>query len=131
MDEIGRGTTPEDGTAVSFACLHHLVTINQCRTLFATHFHAVADLAEAGGLCLPNENGAVQMYCTDVAEDGQGGFIYVHKLRKGVNRQSHALKVAKLAGLPEPAIEMARRVLQEGVHERQPAVPRKTALGSA
>ncbi|KAK7431038.1 MutS protein 1 [Neonectria magnoliae] len=110
MDEIGRGTTPEDGTAVAFACLHHLATINQCRTLFATHFHGVADLAAAEGLC--NENhGPVQMYCTDVEEDGEGGFVYVHKLRKGVNRESHCLKVARLAGLPETAIGVARRVL--------------------
>lgn len=110
MDEIGRGTTPEDGTAVSFACLHHLATINQCRTLFATHFHAVADLAAAEGLCAQT-GGIVQTYCTDIQEDGNGGFVYVHKLRKGINRQSHALKVAKLAGLPEPAIDLAQRVL--------------------
>ncbi|KAL6869618.1 MutS protein 1 [Amphichorda felina] len=115
MDEIGRGTTPEDGTAVSFACLQHLVTVNQCRTLFATHFHDVADLAAAEGLCATRGGGgAVHFYCTDVEEDGQGGFIYVHKLRKGINRQSHALKVARLAGLPESAIRTARRVLERG-----------------
>jgi DNA mismatch repair ATPase MutS len=110
MDEIGRGTTPEDGTAVSFACLHHLVTINQCRTLFATHFHAVADLAATEGLC-SGKDAAVQMFCTDVEEDGAGGFFYVHRLKSGINRKSHALKVAKLAGLPEQAIAMAKRVL--------------------
>ncbi|PFH59776.1 hypothetical protein XA68_11907 [Ophiocordyceps unilateralis] len=110
MDEIGRGTTPEDGTAVSYACLHHLVTVNRCRTLFATHFHAVVDLAASEGLCDPSR-GVVQTYCTDVQEDGQGGFVYVHKLRKGVNRRSHALKVARLAGMPESAINAAHRVL--------------------
>ncbi|KAG6040856.1 hypothetical protein E4U41_006828 [Claviceps citrina] len=112
MDEIGRGTTPEDGTAVSYACLHHLVTVNQCRTLFATHFHHVADLAAADGLSdSGGQTGAVQSYCTDVQEDSEGGFVYVHKLRRGVNRQSHALKVARLAGLPERAIDTARQVL--------------------
>jgi DNA mismatch repair ATPase MutS len=111
MDEIGRGTTPEDGAAVSYACLHHLVTVNQCRTLFATHFHNVADLAASEGLCNA-DGGSVQFYCTDVEEDNQGGFVYVHKLRKGINRQSHALKVAKLAGLPERAIQTAKEVLQ-------------------
>ncbi|KAJ3496123.1 hypothetical protein NLG97_g2887 [Lecanicillium saksenae] len=111
MDEIGRGTTPEDGTAVSYACLHHLVSINQCRTLFATHFHAVADLAAADGLCDPN-NGAVQFYCTDIDEDTHGGFVYVHRLRKGINRKSHALKAAKRAGLPEQALQIAAKVLQ-------------------
>jgi len=104
MDEIGRGTTPEDGTAVAFACLYHLCQVNQCRTLFATHFHRLAELSKG----IPG----VGYYCTDVAEDKDGGFSYVHKLRKGVNRQSHALKVAKIAGLPQAAIIMAQRVLE-------------------
>ncbi|PYI06173.1 DNA mismatch repair protein Msh1, partial [Aspergillus sclerotiicarbonarius CBS 121057] len=106
MDEVGRGTTPEDGTAVGFACLHHLHYRNRCRTLFATHFHALADMT--GGF------EALGRYCTDVreseSEGGTGTFSFVHRLRKGVNRESHALKVAQLAGLPREAIEMARRV---------------------
>lgn len=122
MDEIGRGTTPDAGTAVAFAALHHLVTVNRCRALFATHFHEIADMARARGLALENggENGTVEMYCTDVEEDGRGGFSYVHKLRKGVNRDSHALKVAKIAGLPEEAIRVAQEVLGEGP---EPDVP--------
>ena len=104
MDEVGRGTTPEDGVAVGYACLHHLHYTNQCRTLFATHFHALADMTA--------EFESVGRYCTDVDEDDTGSFSYVHKLRKGVNRQSHALKVARLAGLPEAAIAVARETLQ-------------------
>ncbi|KAM0667598.1 hypothetical protein ACQRIU_003463 [Beauveria bassiana] len=111
MDEIGRGTTPEDGTAVSYACLHHLVAVNQCRTLFATHFHSIADLAAADGLCDPN-HGAVQLYCTDIEEDADGGFVYVHKLQRGINHKSHALKVARRAGMPETALRTAERVLK-------------------
>ncbi|KAL7819020.1 muts domain V domain-containing protein [Trichoderma gracile] len=111
MDEIGRGTTPEDGTAISFACLHHLATVNQCRTLFATHFHDVADMAAAQGFCDP-QSCSVRTYCTDVKEEEDGRFVYVHKLRPGVNRQSHALKVARLAGLPQHAIDVARNVLE-------------------
>lgn len=106
MDEIGRGTTPVDGTAVAFACLHHLYHVNRCRTLFATHFHGLADMAGGHGM------EAVGFYCTDVVEDEEGdGFRYVHKLREGVNKQSHALKVARLAGLPEEAITVARGIL--------------------
>jgi len=122
MDEVGRGTTPEDGTAVAFASLCHLVTVNKCRALFATHFHALAELVQESGMHvsqLADSDGseansgkaAVEMYCTDVLEDSHGGFVYVHKLRKGINRKSHALKVARLAGLPEAAIAMAREVL--------------------
>jgi DNA mismatch repair ATPase MutS len=121
MDEIGRGTTPEDGAAVAYAALHHLVRVNRCRTLFATHFHALAGLAAEQGMT-DGEDRAVEMYCTDVEEDGTGGFVYVHKLRKGVNRQSHALKVARLAGLPEKAIEVAQRVLGETVRQADGSV---------
>jgi DNA mismatch repair ATPase MutS len=105
MDEVGRGTTPEDGTAVGFACLHHLYHINKCRTLFATHFHALADMT-AGFESLGR-------YCTDVLEDESGSFSFVHRLRKGVNRQSHALKVARLAGMPESAIKVAEVTLKQ------------------
>jgi DNA mismatch repair ATPase MutS len=105
MDEVGRGTTPEDGIAVGFAALHHLYWKNKCRTLFATHFHALADMTEKWP--------ALGRYCTDVAEESEGSFYYVHKLKEGVNRNSHALKVARLAGIPEEAIAVAAQVLQD------------------
>ena len=114
MDEVGRGTTPQDGTAVAYGSLMHLHTINKCRTLFATHFHALADLT-AGWHRLGT-------YCTDILEDKSGSFTFQHRLRRGVNRQSHALKVAKLAGLPVPALEAATTVLKELQLEKASAV---------
>lgn len=105
MDEVGRGTTPEDGTAVSFACLHHLHNHNKSRVLFATHFHALADMTE--------DFDKLARYCTDVKDMPSGAFSFVHRLRKGVNRESHALKVAQLAGLPKGTLELAMRVRQE------------------
>jgi len=90
MDEVGRGTTPEDGIAVSYACLHHLYHVNQCRTLFATHFHALTDMTK--------DFDKLGCYCNDVLEEPDGKFSYVHRLKKGVNRESHALKVARVAG---------------------------------
>jgi DNA mismatch repair ATPase MutS len=105
MDEVGRGTTPEDGIAVGYACLHHLHETNKCRTLFATHFHALADMTQ--------DFPSLGRYCTDVIEDEDGSWSFMHRLREGVNRQSHALKVARLAGLPESALEVARRVLHD------------------
>jgi DNA mismatch repair ATPase MutS len=90
MDEVGRGTTPEDGIAVSYACLHHLYHVNQCRTLFATHFHALTDMTKSFE--------KLGCYCNDVLEEPDGKFSYVHRLKKGVNRESHALKVARVAG---------------------------------
>lgn len=105
MDEVGRGTTPEDGTAIAFACLHHLYHVNRCRTLFATHFHALADMTR--------DYEKLGTYCTDIKETPSGSFSFVHRLRRGVNRESHALKVASLAGLPVEAIDVARDVLHD------------------
>lgn len=120
MDEVGRGTTPEDGVAVGYACLHHLHYTTLCRTLFATHFHSLVGMTKTFD--------HLGCYCTDVAEEEDGSWVYVHKLRKGVNRESHALKVAKLAGmfgiahdilplltlsgLPDSAIAVAKGVLE-------------------
>ncbi|KAJ5124569.1 DNA mismatch repair protein MutS-like N-terminal [Penicillium bovifimosum] len=113
MDEVGRGTTPEDGTAVSFACLHHLHYHNQSRVLFATHFHALADMTE--------DFEKLARYCTDVKDLPSGAFSFVHRLRKGVNRESHALKVAQLAGLPGKTLELATRVRQKLRDEMPPS----------
>lgn len=46
MDEVGRGTTMTDGLALAYATLHQLSTVNKCRTLFATHFHELADMVQ-------------------------------------------------------------------------------------
>ncbi|KAL9108873.1 MAG: hypothetical protein Q9227_006404 [Pyrenula ochraceoflavens] len=110
MDEVGRGTTPEDGTAIGYACLHHLYHVNKCRTLFATHFHALADMT----MDLP----LLGRYCTDIKENGDGTFHFSRKLKPGVNRQSHALKVAQLAGLPEPVLQTATEVLKKFAAQR-------------
>lgn len=111
MDEVGRGTTPEDGTAVSFACLHHLHYRNQSRTLFATHFHGLVDMTQ--------QFEHLARYCTDVKETPSGAFSFVHRLRKGVNRESHALKVAQLAGLPKETLELATSVCREMREEKR------------
>ncbi|KAF2099790.1 DNA mismatch repair protein muts [Rhizodiscina lignyota] len=106
MDEVGRGTTPEDGVAVGFAALHHLYHVNKSRVLFATHFHTLTDMVQGVE--------GIACYCTDVAEsrEGDGSWTFVHRLRRGVNRESHALKVAGLAGLPKEAVEVAAKVLR-------------------
>ena len=105
MDEVGRGTTPEDGVAVGYAALHHLQYVNRCRTLFATHFHVLAEMTR--------DFEELGCWCTDVEEAQDGTWVYVHRLRRGVNRQSHALKVARLAGMPESAVAVAGEVLAD------------------
>lgn len=104
MDEVGRGTSPISGEAVSFATLDHLTKVNKCRTLFATHFHSLGDMARKEGM-------EIEEWCTGIEED-RDGFRYLYKLRRGVNKESHALKVAKLAGMPESAIALAKGIIE-------------------
>lgn len=111
MDEVGRGTTPQDGIAVAFGILCHLYDINKCRTLFATHFHRLTDMTESWS--------RVGRYCTDVLEEASGSFIFQHQLKPGVNRNSHALKVAKLAGLPPAALQAAQTMLHQMQEEER------------
>ena len=77
MDEVGRGTTVQDGLAIAFATLEHLYTKNKCRALFATHFHEVADIlgyvdpSTVGTVSVPSEKKIfehVGFFCTDVCE---------------------------------------------------------------
>ncbi|KAG5439877.1 hypothetical protein PCANB_000159 [Pneumocystis canis] len=100
MDEIGRGTTYKDGLAIAYACLHHLHYINKSRVLFASHFHELVNMISLFD--------SVSMYCTK-----DGSFRFLHKITEGVNDNSHGLKVAMMAGLPQEAIEVAKETLQK------------------
>ncbi|KAF3932477.1 hypothetical protein ABW19_dt0206401 [Dactylella cylindrospora] len=136
MDEVGRGTTVEDGYAIAGGVLKYLWEISGCRVLFATHFHGLVDLARGWSIDVGDDVTAgdgtgrgdhggekkmrkVGAYCTDVMEDESGGgWSYVHKLRKGVNTKSHATKVARMAGLPGFALKAAEEILESERRKR-------------
>jgi DNA mismatch repair ATPase MutS len=69
MDEVGRGTTVTDGLAIAFATIHHLLAVNKCRSLFATHFHELSDML---GHSANNKGSSffqdVAFFCTGVDE---------------------------------------------------------------
>ncbi|KAJ6519566.1 muts domain V-domain-containing protein [Mycena sanguinolenta] len=112
MDEVGRGTTVKDGLAIAFATVHHLLVANQCRALFATHFHEVTDmLGYSTNAASQGIFSNVGFFCTDVDETDDGHFAYSYRIRPGVNRDSHGLKVAQLAGMPQSAVTVARDAL--------------------
>lgn len=70
MDEVGRGTTVEDGLAIAFATVHHLLSVNGCRAMFATHFHELADMLGHDPATHRGEGpfSKIAFYCTDVDE---------------------------------------------------------------
>ena len=102
LDEIGRGTATYDGLSIAWATLEHLHDTNQCRALFATHYHEMTSLsAKLDGLT----------NATMAVKEWEGEVIFLHEVREGAADRSYGVQVAKLAGLPEPVIDRAQVVL--------------------
>jgi DNA mismatch repair protein MutS len=106
LDEIGRGTSTYDGLSIAWAVAEDLVQKNGkgVKTLFATHYHELTELAKASP--------RVQNYSIAVRE-WQGNIIFLHKLVKGGTSRSYGIQVAGLAGVPESVVERAKEILRE------------------
>lgn len=104
MDEIGRGTSTFDGLALAWAVARHLADGNRSLGLFATHYFELTQLA--------HDLGAVANVHLDAVEHGEG-IVFLHHVAEGPASRSYGLQVARLAGLPEPALRAARRKLDE------------------
>ena len=102
LDEIGRGTATFDGLSIAWAVAEHLHDSIGCRTLFATHYHELTDLA--------NTRPAVANYNVAVREWNEE-IIFLHKILPGAADKSYGIQVARLAGLPKPVIERAKSIL--------------------
>jgi DNA mismatch repair protein MutS len=104
LDEIGRGTSTFDGLSIAWAVAEHLLDPAHCRarTLFATHYHELTELAIT---CrgVKNFNVAVREYGDQI--------IFLRQIVPGATDKSYGIHVAKLAGIPEPVITRAREVL--------------------
>lgn len=102
LDEIGRGTATYDGLSIAWACVEHLHASNQCRALFATHYHELTVLADRLERV---ENRTLKV------KEWDGDVIFLHEVVPGAADRSYGLQVAKLAGLPAPVVARARSVL--------------------
>jgi len=89
MDEVGRGTTIEDGLAIAFSTVHHLGAVVRCRALFATHFHELADmLGQSADGPASSSFGNIHFYCTGVDEtDVIHSFPF--RLQSSVHTRAH------------------------------------------
>ena len=104
LDEVGRGTSTHDGLAIAQATMEHLHDVVSCRTLFATHYHELADAADR------------MMHATCMAMDasaGRHGDVFTFKIAVGRAGQSYGLKAAALAGLPASILARAKTLLAQ------------------
>ena len=103
LDEIGRGTSTYDGVSIAWAVSEHLHDRIGCKTIFATHYHELTQLADE----LP----AVRNFTVGVREVGDQ-ILFLHRLQPGGADRSYGIEVGRLAGLPDAVLQRAREVLR-------------------
>ncbi|HSV26468.1 MAG TPA: DNA mismatch repair protein MutS [Sedimentisphaerales bacterium] len=104
LDEVGRGTSTWDGLALAWAITEYLATTTKARTLFATHYHELTQLAELF-VNVRNANVAVREWMDEV--------VFLHKILPGGTDKSYGIHVAKLAGLPRSITARSACILEE------------------
>jgi DNA mismatch repair protein MutS len=112
LDEVGRGTATYDGLAIAWAAVEYLHARVRAKTLFATHYFELTELAE--------QLEGVKNYHVSVKETG-GGIVFLRKVEAGAADRSYGIEVAKLAGLPNEVVERAREVLVQHEFAEQQA----------
>ena len=112
LDEVGRGTATYDGLAIAWAAVEYLHGRVRAKTLFATHYFELTELAE--------QLEGVKNYHVSVKETG-GGIVFLRKVEPGAADRSYGIEVAKLAGLPNEVVERAREVLVQHEFAEQQA----------
>lgn len=109
LDEIGRGTSTFDGLSLAWAVVENLHEVNQCRTLFATHYHELNALEDTlDGL----STHAMQV------REWQDEIVFLHKVAPGGADRSYGIHVARLAGVPQAVLTRAEEVLSRLSEEK-------------
>jgi DNA mismatch repair protein MutS len=121
LDEIGRGTSTFDGLSIAWAVAEHLHDLNQkgVKTLFATHYHELTDLADQKPR-VQNFNIAVKEWNDEI--------IFLRKLVPGGTNRSYGIQVARLAGIPPAVIRRAKKILY-GIESGEHGAPVTVATG--
>ena len=113
LDEIGRGTSTYDGISIAWSVSEHLHDVIGCKTVFATHYHELTQLADTLV--------AVRNYNVQVREVGDE-ILFLHRLQPGGADRSYGIEVGRLAGLPPSVLKRARELLR--LLEAEQIVPR-------
>ena len=120
LDEVGRGTSTFDGLALAWAIVEHLHEKVRARSLFATHYHQLTDLAtRLKGVC--NMNVAVREW--------QDEIVFLHKIVDGGTDRSYGIHVARLAGVPREVITRAKEILGDIERDAEDLAPRIARRG--
>ena len=103
LDEVGRGTSTFDGMSIARAVIEYIDKKIRAKTLFATHYHELTDLAETSA--------RIENFCVAVKERGSE-VIFLRRIKQGGADKSYGIQVAKLAGLPKSVMKRAEEILK-------------------
>jgi DNA mismatch repair protein MutS len=121
LDEIGRGTSTYDGLALAWAVAEYIHQKTRAKTLFATHYHELTELAD-------QLSGVRNLHVS--VKEADDRILFIRKVEPGAADRSYGIEVARLAGLPLQVIERARSVLLH--HEvREQSLTGELARGDA
>jgi DNA mismatch repair protein MutS len=110
LDELGRGTSTFDGLSLAWAITEHLATKIRCRTLVATHYHELTELADLlEGVA--NFSVAVREYEDPTGRDSH--VVFLHRIIPGRTDKSYGIHVARMAGVPKPVIQRSKAILED------------------
>ena len=118
LDEIGRGTSTFDGLSIAWAVAEYIIDRIGARTLFATHYHELTELADAR----PRVRN-----CSMAMREVNGEVVFLRKLVEGAASRSYGIEVARLAGLPQDLLDRARELL-ENLEKDAPQSSRRSHL---
>jgi len=116
IDELGRGTSTEDGYGIAYAVAKHLAAEIQCFSLFATHFHELGELEQ-------EQEGVVNTHASAMVCPNENKLTFMYEMKPGVADRSYGCYVAEIAKFPKVTIESAKRTAEHleeaSVHKRR------------
>ncbi len=121
LDEVGRGTSTLDGLALAWAIAEFLADTVCCRTLFATHYHELTELAR---------NSAAVCNLNVLVREWEDRILFMHRIVPGQADRSYGVQVARLAGVPRSVVQRARRLLEQLNVQVAKARPRAAAAAT-
>lgn len=113
LDEIGRGTSSSDGSALARSIVNYILKKINCHTLFATHYHELTQT-------FASEEKLKNIHMGYSEKDGK--IVFTYKIKEGSSKRSYGIEVAKLAGLPDEVVEQAKQYSEQAPVVQTPKI---------
>lgn len=119
LDEVGRGTSSDDGLSIAMAIVEYISRKKKCKTVFATHFHELTMLSD-------KFDNVVNLKIEILKENDN--LVFLRKIKNGASDRSYGIEVAKLSGLPDEIITNAQKFMEMVDHDQGPIRSKSSSI---